>query len=95
MGPSLVAQWERIHLPMQETQVQSLSQEDPLEKGMATTPVFLPGKFLAQRCLVGYSPRGHKRIGHNSMTKQQQQEFMKLPSIVMLTDGSGNKDTKG
>ena len=29
------------------------------------------------------------------MTKQQQQEFMKLPSIVMLTDGSGNKDTKG
>jgi len=36
MGPSLVAQWERIHLPTQETQVQSLSQEDPLEKGMAT-----------------------------------------------------------
>ena len=31
-----MAQWERIHLPMRETQVQSLSQEDPLEKGMAT-----------------------------------------------------------
>ena len=28
---------------MQETQVQSLSQEDLLEKGMATYPVFLPG----------------------------------------------------
>ena len=27
---------------MQETQVQSLGQEDPLEKGMASTPVFLP-----------------------------------------------------
>ena len=33
---SLVAQWKRNHPPMQETQVQSLSQEDPLEKGLAT-----------------------------------------------------------
>ena len=31
-----MTQWERIHLPIQETQIQSLSQEDPLEKGMAT-----------------------------------------------------------
>ena len=27
-----MAQWERIHLPVQEIQVQSLGQEDPLEK---------------------------------------------------------------
>ena len=33
---SQVAQWERTHLPMQETQVQSLVCEEPLEKGMAT-----------------------------------------------------------
>ena len=33
---SLVTQWERIHLPMQETQVQSLGWEDLLEKEMAT-----------------------------------------------------------
>ena len=33
---SLVAQWYRIHLPMQETQFQSLGREDPLEKEMAT-----------------------------------------------------------
>ena len=41
-----MAQWWRI-LPRQETQdtqVQSLGQEDPLEKEMATIPVFLPGK---------------------------------------------------
>jgi len=31
-----VPQWQRIHLPKQETQVQSLGGEDPLEKGMAT-----------------------------------------------------------
>ena len=29
-GRGLVAQWERIHLPVQETQVQSLVQEDPI-----------------------------------------------------------------
>ena len=38
------------------TQVQSLDQEGPLEKGMATTPVFLPGEFHGQRSLEGYSP---------------------------------------
>ena len=43
---------------MQETQVQSLGWEDPLEKGM--TPVFLPGEFHGRRSLVGYRPRGHK-----------------------------------
>ena len=32
----LVAQWERIHLSVQETQVLSLGWEDPLEKEMAT-----------------------------------------------------------
>ena len=40
---------------MQETQVQSLGQEDPLEKGMQPTPVFLPGEFHRQRSLLGYS----------------------------------------
>ena len=29
-------QWKRIHLPVQEMQVQSLDWEDPLEGGMAT-----------------------------------------------------------
>ena len=32
----MVAQWKRICLPMQEMQVQSLGQEDPLEREMAT-----------------------------------------------------------
>jgi len=41
---------------MQETQVQSLGQEDLLEKEMATTPVVLPGEFHGQRSLVDYSP---------------------------------------
>ena len=45
---------------MWETWVESLGCEDPLEKGMATTPVFWPGEFHGQRSLTGYSPRGHK-----------------------------------
>jgi len=28
-------------------------------------PVFLLGESLGQRSLVGYSPWGHKTIGHN------------------------------
>ena len=35
------------------------------------TLVFLPGKFHGQRRLVGYSPWGHKRVGHDLVTKQQ------------------------
>ena len=33
--------------------------------------VFLPGKFHGQRSLAGYSPWGHKRFGHDLVTKQQ------------------------
>ena len=35
--------------------------EDPLEKEMQPTLVFLPGKSCGQRSLVGYSPKGHKQ----------------------------------
>ena len=45
---------------MHETKVQSLGQEDPLEKGMVPTPVFLLGEFHVQRSLVGYSPWSRK-----------------------------------
>ena len=58
---------------MQETWVQSLSWEDSLEKEIATTPVFLPGKSHEQRSLAGYNPWGGKRIRHDLATKKQQQ----------------------
>ena len=54
---SMVAQMVK-HLPaMWKTQVQSLGQEDPLEKGMATHSSILAGEFHGQRSLVGYNPR--------------------------------------
>ena len=43
---------------MQETWVQSLGQEDPLEKEMATHFSILAWEIPGQRSLVGYSPRG-------------------------------------
>ena len=39
-------------LAMRETQVGSLGEEDPLEKGMATHSVFLPGESHGQRSLL-------------------------------------------
>ena len=45
---------------MQETWVQSLGWEDPLEKEWLPTPVFWPGEFHGQRSLAGYSPWGRK-----------------------------------
>ena len=44
-------------LAMHETWLQSLGQEDPLEKEMAThSSIFLPGELCGQRSLEGYSP---------------------------------------
>jgi len=37
-------------------EVQSLDWEDPLERGMATIPVFLSVDSYGQRSLVGHSP---------------------------------------
>ena len=41
---------------MQETWVQSLGREDPLEKEMATHSSILAWKSHGQRSLAGYSP---------------------------------------
>ena len=37
--------------------------------------VFFPGKSHGQRSLAGYSLWGHKRVGHDLATKQQQQRM--------------------
>ena len=56
MWTSLVAQTVKHLSTMQETWVQSLGWEDPLEKEMATHSSTLAGKSHGQRSLVGYSP---------------------------------------
>ena len=49
--------------------VQSLGQEDPLEKEMAPTPVFLPGKFYGQRSLAACRPQGFKESDMTEATE--------------------------
>ena len=49
---------------MQETQVQSLGQEDPLEEGMATHSSILAGKSRGKRSLKGYSLDTTEAIKH-------------------------------
>ena len=45
------------------------------------TSVFLPGKSHGQRSLVGYSPWGCKRFGHNLKTFLVAQTVKRLPTI--------------
>ena len=59
---SLMAQRLKRLPAMQETWVRSLDWEDPLEKEMQPSPVFLPGESHGWRSLVDYSPRGRKEL---------------------------------
>ena len=47
---------------MQETRVQSLGWEDPLEDGMANHSIILAWRSHGQRSLAGYSPLGGKEL---------------------------------
>ena len=62
-GVSLVVQWQRILLTMQEKQVWSLGQEDPLEKEIGTTPVFWRIPWTEEP--GGLQSTGPPRVGHN------------------------------
>ena len=43
--------------------------EDPLEEGMQSTPIFLPGESYGQRSLAGYSRHGHKESDTTEATE--------------------------
>ena len=47
---------------MQDTQIQSLGQEDPLEEETATQSSILAWRIHGQRSLVGYSPWSPKEL---------------------------------
>ena len=71
-GISLVVQWTSLvaqlvkHLPtMQETRVQSLGREDPLEKEMATHSSILAWRIPWMEEPGGLQSMGLQRVGHN------------------------------
>ena len=59
-----MAHWLRIHLPLQETRVQSLGREDPLEEDTATS-----SSILAWRIPWTEEPGGLQSTGSQSQTR--------------------------
>ena len=70
---SLVAQWGRIRLPMQETQVQSPGQEDPLEEEVATY-----SSVLVFRIPWTVEPGGLLSMGRKESNTIEQQQLNSL-----------------
>ena len=62
---SLVAQMVKDPPAMQETQVRSLSQEDALEKGMATLSSILAWRIPLTEEPGGLPSMGLQRVGHD------------------------------
>ena len=89
---SLVAQLVKKLAATQETWVQSLGWEDPVEKGKCLTPVFWPGESHGL-----YSPEESQRIEHDWATFtfidiSQQNEcirafFLKYMWLIIYVDG--------
>ena len=63
-----MAQTVKNPATMQETQVQSLGQEDPLEKGMATHSSILAWKIPWTEKPGRLQSMGLQRVGHDSAT---------------------------
>ena len=89
---SQVAQWWRIHLPMQETQVQSLSQEDPLEEEKATLSSLLSWEIPWTEEPGRLCPQDHKRVRHDWAMKQQQSGDCSSNSLTRLRIGQRGRN---
>ena len=61
---------------MQETRVRSLGPEDPLEKGMVTHSIFLPGEVQGRGSLVGCHLWGRRESDTTEAIQQQQNETL-------------------
>ena len=93
--PSLVVQSVKNLPAMQENQVRSLGQEDPLEKEMATYSSILVWKIpWTEEPGRLHTAHGVKRIGHNLATKpppplvrttQRLQGFCSVGKICILS----------
>ena len=65
VGASLVAQMVNNLPAVQETQAQSLGQDDPLEKGMAMHSSILAWRIPWTKEPGGLQSMGSQRVGHN------------------------------
>ena len=71
----MLARWlsgKKIHLQFRRHRFDPWVRKILWRRKLQPTLIFLSGKSHGQRSLEGYSLRGHKRVGHDLVTKQQQ-----------------------
>ena len=81
----MVQQW-RVHQRIQETQVQSLAQEDPVEKEVTTHSSTLAWKIPWTEETGGLQSLGLQRVIYNLVTKPEQREVKYLSKKWRLFD---------
>ena len=81
LGASLAAQQWRIRLQRRNCRRHEFDpwvRKIPWKRAWPPTPVFYPGESHGQRCLVGYSPQGHKELDTTEVTEQAYTSFSRL-----------------
>ena len=73
---------------MQETQVQSLGQEEPLEKETATHSSVLAWEIPWTKEPCGLQSAGSQRIGHDLDTKQKVLVVQSCPALCLPMNSS-------
>ena len=72
-----------------ETWVLSLGSEDPLEEGMATPPVFLPGESPWAEVPGGLQHMGSQRNKHNYAAKHSTHNYLRPSDSQLKKQVSG------
>ena len=71
---------------MQETGVQSLCREDPLEEGMANHSSILAWRIPQKRSLVGYSPWGRKESDTTEQLTHTEPDIQEVFNQFLLNE---------
>ena len=74
---------------MQETQVQSLGQEDPLEEGVATHSSILAWGIPWTKEAGRLQSMGSQRVKHDLAIKQQQKDYFDCQNLGRLKTAAG------
>ena len=69
---------------MQETQIQSLGQEDPLGEKMATQSSILAWEIPQTEEPGGLQPTGLQRVGHNFLTEHTRTCMLLAACITLV-----------
>ena len=77
--------WKRIHLQCRRRGFDPQARKILWIRKWQPTPVFLPGRSYG---LMSYRPWGHKRVGHDLVTEEQQSSQKPRPSFPQMRGAS-------